>query len=161
MFSYRNPLYNKSSAPPPKISDPILPTLHKEQKAGGEGSKGGDPSGSGGVPSFQADNPSMDHSQGDTFLEKVPDQKASSQKVAQPTRNILHPSRLSRRNLKYTDNKDLILDPMGCPIGSLRLTDVVKSEKGSTSGAAKRKELDSPDLGSERSSAPIRKEVKV
>ena len=84
----------------------------------------------------------MDHSQGDPSLEKVPEQEASSQKVAQPTRNVLHPSRLPRRDLKYTDNKHTILDPAGCPIGSLRLTDVVKSKKGLTSGEAKCKEPD-------------------
>ena len=157
LFSYRNPLYNKSSAPPPKVSDPIPPIPLKEQKAGGEGSKGGDPSGSGGVPPSRADNTPMDHSQGDPSLEKVPEQEASSQKEAKPTRNILRPSRLPRRELKYTDDKCTILDPEGHPIGSLRLTDVVKSKKGLTSGAAKHREPDTPDLGSGGASAPVRK----
>ena len=111
LFTYRNPLYNKPSVPPPKISDPILPIPHKGQKAGGEGLKGGDPSGLGGVPPSQADNPPMDHSQGDPSLEVVPEQETSSQGAAKPTRNILHPSRLLRRDLKYTDNKPTILDP--------------------------------------------------
>ena len=125
LFSYRNPPYNKSSMPPPKVSDPILPIPHKEQKAGGEGSKGVDPSGSGGVLPFWTDNAPMDHSQGDPSLEKVPEQEASSQKVAKPTRNVLHPSRLPRRDLKYTDGECTILDPAGPPIGSLRLTNMV------------------------------------
>ena len=99
----------------------------------------------------------MDHSQGDPSLEKVSEQEVSSQKVAKPTRNILHPSRHPRRDLKYTDDKRTILDPEGCPIGSLRLTDVVKSEKGLTSGAAKHKEPDTPDLGSGGASAPVQK----
>ena len=102
----------------------------------------------------------MDHSQGDLSLEKVPEQEASSQEVAKPTRNVLHPSRLPRRNLKYTDGERTILDPKEHPIGSWRLTDVVKSEKGSTSRVAKCKEPNTPDLGSGGASAPIWKQVK-
>ena len=80
--------------------------------------------------------------------------------MAKPTKNILHPSRLPRRDLKFTDDKCTILDPKGHPIGSLRLTDVVKSEKGSTSRAAKCNKPDTPDLGSGGASAPIWKRVK-
>ena len=131
LFSYRNPLYNKPSMPPPKISDPILPIPHRGQVAGGEGSQGGDLSGSGGVPPSWAGNPPLDHSQGDPSIKKVPEKETPSQEVAKPTKNVLHPSRLPRKDLKYTDGKHTILDPTGCPIGSLRLTDVVKSEKSS------------------------------
>ena len=159
LFSYRNPLYNKPSVPPSKISDTILPIPCKGQAAGGEGSQGGDLSGSGVSPSW-ADNPPLDHSQGDPFMEKMPEQETPSQEVAKPIKNVLHPSRLPRKDLKYTDGKHTILDPTGCPIGSLRLTDVVKSEKSSASGAAKRKEPDTPDLGSGGASAPIWKRVK-
>ena len=155
LFFYRNPLYNKPSVPPPKISDPILPIPHRGQVAGGEGSQGGDPGRSGGVPSSQADNPLLDHSQGDPSMEKVPEQETPSQEVAKPTRNVLHPSRLPRKDLKYTDGKHIILDPTGRPLGNLRLTDVVKSEKSLASGAAKCKEPDTPDLGSGGASAPI------
>ena len=155
LFSYRNPLYNKPFMPPPKISDPILPIPHRGQAAGGEGSQGGDLSGSGGVPPSQADNPSLDHSQGDPFMEKVPEQETPSQEAAKSTRNVLHPSRFPRKDLKYTDGKHTILDPMGHPIESLRLTNVVKSEKSSASGVAKHKEPDTPDLGSGGALAPI------
>ena len=155
LFSYRNPLYNKPSAPPPKISDPILPIPHRGQAAGGEGSRGGDLSGSEGVPSSRADNPPLDHSQGDPSMEKVPEQETPSEEAAKPTKNVLHPSRLPRKDLKYTDGKHTILDPTGRSIKSLRLTDVVKSEKSSASGSAKCKEPDTPDLGSEGASAPV------
>ena len=128
--------------------------------AGGEGSQGGDLNGSRGVPPSWAGNPSLDHSQGDPSMEKVPEQETLSQEAAKPTKNVLHPSRLPRKDLKYTDGKHTILDPTGCPIGSLRLTDVVKSEKSSASGSAKCKEPDTPDLGSEGALAPIRKQVK-
>ena len=160
LFSYRNPLYNKPSVPLPKISVPILPIPHRRQVAGGDGSQGGDPGGSGGVPPPWDDNPPLDHSQRDPSMEKVPEQETSSQGVAKPIRNVLCPSRLLRRDLKYMDDKHTILDPVGCPIGSLRLTDVVKSEKGSTSRVAKCKEPNTPDLGSRGASAPIQKQVK-
>ena len=88
-------------------------------------------------------------------MEKVPGQETPSQEAAKPTRNVLCPSRLPRKDLKYTDGKHTILDPKGCPIGSLRLTDVVKSEKSSASRVAKHKEPDTPDLGSGGASAPI------
>ena len=160
LFSYRNPLYNKPSAPPPKISDPILPIPCKGQAAGGEGSQGGDPSGSGGVLPSRADNPPLDHSQGDPSMEKVSEQQTSSQEAAKPIRNVLCPSRLPRRGLKYMDDKRTILDPAGHPIGSLRFTDVVKSKRSSTSEVAKHKEPDTPDLGSRGALAPIQKQVK-
>ena len=160
LFSYRNPLYNKPSAPPPKISDPILAIPHRGQAAGGEGSQGGNPGRSGGVTSSQADNPLLDHSQGDLSMEKVPEQETPWQEVAKPTSNVLHPSRLPRKDLKYMDGKHTILDPVGHPIGSLRLTDMVKSEKSSASRAVKCKEPDTPHLGSGGASAPIRKRVK-
>ena len=157
LFSYRNPLYNKPSVPPPKVSDPIPLIPHRGQVASGEGSQGGDFSRSGGIPPSWANNPPLDHSQGDSSMEKMPEQETPSQEVTKPTKNVLHPSRLPRKNLKYTDGKHTILDPMGHPIGSLRLTDVVKSEKSSASGLAKCKEPDTPDLGSERALAPIQK----
>ena len=160
LFSYRNPLYNKPSMPPLKISDPILPIPCRGQMAGGEGSQRGDLNGSGGVPLSQADNPPLDHSQGDPSMEKVPEQETSFQEVAKPTKNVLLPSRLPRKSLKFTDGKHTILDPTGYPIGSLRLTDVVKSEKSSASRSSKCKEPDTPDLGSEGASAPIQKQVK-
>ena len=43
------------------------------------------------------------------------------------------------------------------------MTDITKSERGSTSGSgtAKRKEPDTPDLGSEGASAPVQKQVRI
>ena len=160
LFSYRNPLYNKPSVPPPKVSDPIPPIPCRGQATGGEGSQRGDPNGSGGVPLSRADNPPLNHSQGDPSMEKVPEQETPSQEVVKLTKNVLHPSRLPRKSLKFIDGKHTILDPSGHPIGSLRLTDVVKSEKNSAPRSSKCKEPDTQDLGSEGASAPIRKRVK-
>ena len=111
LFSYRNPLYTKPQVPPPKVSDPILPIPHKESKAGKEELVGDDPSGSGGTPAVHAENTPVDCSQGDLSLDKMPKQEASSQEVMKPTKGILHPSKLPRRDLKYSDNQHTIFDP--------------------------------------------------
>ena len=82
--------------------------------------------------------------------------------MAKPTKSTLCPSKLPRRNLKYTDGQRTIFDPQWCPIGSLQLTDIAKSGKNSASGsgAAKHKELDTPDLGSGGASARVQNRVK-
>ena len=141
LFSYRNPLYTKPSVPPPKVSDPILPIPHKESKAGEEELVGDDPSRSGGTPAVHTRNTPVDHSQGDPSLDKMPKQEASSQEVVKPTKGILRPSKLPRRDLKYSDDQHTILNPQGCAIGSIRLTDIAKPGKSSASGSgtAKRK----------------------
>ena len=159
LFSYRNPLYNKPSAPPPKVSDPIPPIPHKEPRTGEGEPMGGDPSRSEGAPPVHTGDTPVDHSQGDLSLNKMPKQEASSQEVAKPTKHTLHPSKLPRRNLKYTDGQHTIFNPQGHPIGSLQLTDIAKSEKNSASrsGAAKCKEPNTPDLGSGEASTPVQK----
>ena len=72
-------------------------------------------------------------------------QEASSQEVARPTKGFLCPSKLPRRDLKYSKNWHTIPTPKGA-IGSIRLTDIAKSGKSSASGsgAAKCKEPDTP-----------------
>ena len=105
----------------------------------------------------------MDHSQRDPSLDKMPKQEASSQEVVRPTQGILHPSKLPRRDLKYSEDWHTILDFQGCLIGCVRLTDIAKSGKSSASesGAAKHKEPNTPDLGSGVASAPVQKWVKI
>ena len=92
----------------------------------------------------------MDCSQGDPSLDKMPKQEASFQEVAKPTKGTLCPSKLPRRDLKYSDDQHTIRNPQGCLIGSIQLTDIAKSGKSSASGSgtAKCKEPDTPDLGS-------------
>ena len=159
LFLYRNPLYTKPSVPPPKVSDPIPPIPHQGSKAGEGEPVGVDPSGSGGVPAVHAGNTPVDHSQGDPSLDKMPKQEASSQEVAKLTKGILHPSKLPRRDLKYSDGQHTILNPQGHPVGSIQLTDIAKSGKSSASGSgtAKCKEPNTPDLGSGGASAPVQK----
>ena len=163
LFPYRNPLYTKPAVPPPKVSDPIQPIPHQGSKAGDGKLAGGDPSGSGGIPAVHAGDTPVDRSQRDAPSDKMSKQKASSQEVARPTKGILCPSKLPRRDLKYSKDLHVILNPQGCPIGSIRLTDIVKSGKSSASGseAAKHKEPDTPDLGSGGASAPVQKWVKI
>ena len=158
-FSYRNPLYTKPSVPPPKVSDPISPIPHKESKAGEEKLEGDDPNRSGGTPQVHIRNIPVDHPQGDSSLDKVPKQEASSQEVVKLTKGILHPSKLPRKDLKYSDNQRTIHDPQGHAIGSIQLTDIAKSGTNSAfgSGTAKHKEPDTPDLGSGGASAPVQK----
>ena len=163
LFSYRNPLYTKPSVPPPKVSAPILPIPCKESKAGEEKLVGDDPSRSGGAPAVHAGNTPVDHSQGDPSLDKIPKQEASSQEVVKPTKGILHPSKLPRRDLKYSDDQCTILNPQGHAIGSIQLTDIAKSGTSSASGSgtANRKEPNTPDLGSGGASTPVQKRVRI
>ena len=124
---------------------------------------GGDPSRTGGAPPAHIQDTPVDHSQGDPFLDKVPKQEASSQEVAKPTKSILCPSKLPRRNLKYTDGQHTIYNLQGHAIGSLQLTDIAKSGTNSASepGIAKHKEPDTPDLGSGGASTPVWKQVRL
>ena len=78
-----------------------------------------DPSGSGGTPAVHTGNTPVDHSQGDPSLDKMPKQEASSQEVVKPNKGILHPSKLPRRDLKFSDNQCTILDPQEHAIGSI------------------------------------------
>ena len=119
LFSLRNPLYAKPSVPPPKVSDPIPPIPCKESKAGEEKLVGDGPSRSGGAPPVHTGDTPMDHSQGDQSLDKVPKQETSSQEMMKPTKGILHPSKLPRRDLKYSDSQGTIYDPQGHAIGRL------------------------------------------
>ena len=163
LFSYRNPLYTKPLVPPPKVSNPI-PSIPRQGSKAGEGELVGvNPSGSGGVPAVRAGNTPVDHSQGNPSLDKMPKQEASSQEVVKPTKGILCPSKLPRRDLKYSDDQHIILNPQGHTIGSIQLTDIAKSGKSSASGSgtAKHKEPDTPDLGSEGASAAVQKRVRI
>ena len=163
LFSYRNPLYTKPAVPPPKVSNPIPPIPCQGSKAGEGELAVGDPSGSGSVPAVHAGNTPVDCPQRDPSSDKMPKQEASSQEVAKSTKGILCPSKLPRRDLKYSDDRHTILNPQGHPVGSIRLTDIAKSGKSSASrsGAAKHKEPDTPDLGSGGASAPVQKRVRI
>ena len=77
--------------------------------------------------------------------------------------SILCPSKLPRKDLKYSEEQRPLLDPQGRTVGHVHLTDITKSERGSTpgSGTAKQKEPNTPDLGSEGASAPVQKRVRI
>ena len=101
LFSYRNPLFIKPAVPPPKVSDPIPPISHQGSKSDEGELVIGDPNRSGGVPAAPVRNTPVDHSQRDPSSDKMSKQGASTSEVARPTRGILCPSKLPRRDLKY------------------------------------------------------------
>ena len=116
LFPYRDPLYTKPAVPPPKVSDPIPPFPHQGSKAGEEELAIGDTSGSGGIPAVHVRDAPVDHSQRDPS-DKMPKQEASSQEVVRPTKGILCPSKLPRRDLKYSEVWHTLLDSQGHLIG--------------------------------------------
>ena len=103
LFSYRDPLSIKLAVPPPKVSNPI-PVLPHQGSKSDEGEPAiGDPNGSGGVPAAPAGNTPVDCSQRDSSSDKMPKQGASTLGVVWHTRGILCPSKLPRRDLKYSE----------------------------------------------------------
>ena len=102
-FSYRDPLFIKPAVPPPKVSDPLPPFPHQGSKSGEGEPAIGDPNGSGDVPAAPVGNTPVDCSQRDPSSGKMPKQEASTQEVTRPTRGILRPSKLPRRDLKYSE----------------------------------------------------------
>ena len=99
LFPYRGALLIKPSVPPPKVSDPIPPFPHQGSKSGKGEPAIRDPNGLGAL--LQQWNTPPDHSQRDPSSDKMPKQEAFTQEVMRPTRGILHPSKLPRRDLKY------------------------------------------------------------
>ena len=149
--------------PPPEVSDPIPPLPHQGSKSGEGELVIGDPNSLGGVAAGPVRNTPVDHSQRNPSLDRMSKQEASTQEMTRPIRGILRPSKLPRRDLKYSEERHTPLDSQGHLIGCVRLTDIAGSERSSASesGAAKRKEPDTPDLGSKGASAPVQKQVKI
>ena len=102
LFSYRNPLSIKPAVPPPKVSDPI-PSLPHQGSKSGEGEPAiGDPNGLGGIAAGLVGNTPVDHSQRNPS-DRMSKQEASTQEMMRPIRGILCPSKLPRRDLKYSE----------------------------------------------------------
>ena len=122
-----------------------------------------DPNGLWGISTAPVRDTLVDHSWRDPSSDKMLKQEGSTPEVTRPTRGILHPSKLPRRDLKFSEEQCSLLDSQGHLVGHLCLTDIAKAERGSTSGSgtAKQKEPDTPDLGSEGASAPVQKRVKI
>ena len=102
LFPYRDPISIKPAVPPPKVSDPIPPFPHQGSESGKGEPVIGNSNGSGGVPAAAVRNTQVDHSQRDPSSDKMLKQEAYTQEVTRPTRGILHPSKLPRRDLKYS-----------------------------------------------------------
>ena len=103
LFSYRNPLSIKPAVPPPKISDPIPPLPHQGSKSGEGEPVIRDPNGLGGVAAGPVRNTLVDHSQRNPSSDRMSKQEASTQEMTRPIRGILCPSKLPRRDLKYSE----------------------------------------------------------
>ena len=127
VFTYRNPLYNNTSALIPKVSNPILPFIHRDPKTGNGRPMECIQGGSGEVLPPPLGVTPMDHPKGDPPAEK--EEETSSQKVAK----------------------------ISLPMANLKIVDVVKSKKNTASWASKCKEPDTQDLGSGGASAPLQK----
>ena len=142
---------------------PIPPFPHQGSKSGEGELAIGDPNGSGGVPAAPVRDILVDCSRRDLSSDKMPKQEDSTPEGTGPTRGILCPSKLPRRDLKYSEEQHTLLDFQGHLIGCMQLMDIAKSERGSASksGTAKWKEPNTPDLGSEGASAPAQKWVRI
>ena len=103
LFSYRNPLSIKPAVLPPKVFDPIPPLPHQGSKSGKREPAIGDPNGLGGVAAGPIGNTPVDHSRRNPSSDRMSKQEASTQKVTRPIRGILCPSKLPRRDLKYSE----------------------------------------------------------
>ena len=145
------------------MSIPIPPFPHQGSKFGEGEPANRDPNGLRGVSAAPVRDTPVDRSQRDPSLDKMPKQEGSTPGVVGSTRGILCPSKLPRRDLKFSEEQHTLLDSHGHIIGHMRLADIAKSERGSTSesGTAKRKESDTPDLGSVGASAPVQKWVRI
>ena len=142
---------------------PIPPFPHQGSKSGEEEPASRDSNGLRSVSTAPVKDTLVDHFQRDSSSDRGFRQEGSTPGVTRPTRGILCPSKLPRRDLKFSEEQRTPLDSQECLVGHVRLTNIAKSEKGSTSGSGttKWKEPDTPDLGSEGASAPIQKWVKI
>ena len=162
-FFHMDPLHIKPAVPPPKVTVPIPPLPHQGSNSGEGELAGGDPHRLRGVSTASVRDTPVDHSQRHTSSNNVLKQEGSTPEVTRSTKGILCPSKLPRRDLKFSEEQCSLLDFQGHLVGHVHLTDIAKAERGSTSksGAAKWKEPDTPDLGSEGASAPVWKRVKI
>ena len=103
LFPYRNPLSIKPAVPPPEVSDPIPPLPHQGSKSGEGEPAIGDPNGLGGVAAGPVGNTPVDHSWRNPSSDGMSKQEASTQEMTRPIRGILCPSKLPRRDLKYSE----------------------------------------------------------
>ena len=103
LFPYRNPLSIKQAVPPPKVSNPIPPLPHQGSKSGEGELVIRDPNGLGGVAAGPVRNTPVDHSRRNPSSDRMSKQEAFTQEMTRPIRGILCPSKLPRRDLKYSE----------------------------------------------------------
>ena len=132
---HRGLLHTKPTVFPPKVSVPVPPFPPQGSKSGEGELANGDPNGSRGVSAAPVRDTPVDSSQRDPSSGKMPKQEGSTPGVVGPTRGILRPSKLPRKDLKYSEEQSTLLDPQGRTVGHIHLTDITKSERDSTSGS--------------------------
>ena len=103
LFSYRNPLSIKLAVPPPKVSNPIPPLPHQGSKSGEGEPVIRDSNRLGGIAAGPVGNTPVDHSRRNPSSDRMSKQEASTQEMTRPIRGILCPSKLPRRDLKYSE----------------------------------------------------------
>ena len=102
LFPYRNPLSIEPAVPPPEVSNPLPPLPHQGSKSGEGELAIGDPNGLGGIAAGPVGNTLVDHSWRNPSSDRMSKQEASTQEMTRPIKGILHPSKLPRRDLKYS-----------------------------------------------------------
>ena len=132
---HRGPLHIRPAVFPPKVSVPIQPFLPQGSNSGEEGLVNRDSNGLRGVSATPVRDTPVYHSQRDPSSDKMSKQEGFSPGVVGPTKGILCPSKLLRKDLKFSEEQRTLLDPQEHTVRHVHLTDITKSERGSTSGS--------------------------
>ena len=90
---------------PPKVSIPVPPFCPQGSKSGEGELANRDPDGLRGVSAAPVRDTPVDSSQRDPSSDKMPKQEGSTRRVVGPTRGILCPSKLPRKDLKYSEEQ--------------------------------------------------------
>ena len=134
-FFHRNPLHIKPAVLPPKVSVAIPPFPDQGSKSGEGEPADRAPNVLWGISTAPVRDTLVNHSRRDPSSDKMLKQEGSTPEVMRPTRGILHPSKLPRRDLKFSEEQCSLLDSQGHLVGHVHLTDISKAERGSTSGS--------------------------
>ena len=108
---HRGLLHTKPTVFPPKVSIPIPPFPPQGSKSGEGELVNRDPDGSRGVSAAPVRDTPVDSSQRNPSSNKMPKQEGSTPGVVGPTRGMLCPSKLLRKDLKYSEEQRTLLDP--------------------------------------------------
>ena len=117
LFSYRILFPSNRQCLLPRYPIPYHPSRTRGPNLMRENWQSETPTGQGAFLQLLLGMPQWNCFQRDPSLDKMPKQGASALEVAWPTRGILHPSKLPRRDLKYSEERPTLLDSQGSLIG--------------------------------------------